>query len=929
MGTTTERGVDPPSGTVTFLFTDIEGSTRLLQRLGAARYTAVLDTHRAIIRAAFATYHGYEVDTQGDSFFAAFSSAGEALACAALAQRGLAAQAWPEGAEVRVRMGLHTGAPQLAGDHYVGLDVHRAARIAAAGHGGEVLLSAATAALVRDSPPAEGARLRDLGAHRLKDLQRPEQIYQLVLDGLPDDFPPLKTLDRQPHNLPVQLTPLLGRAEALAQVTALLRGAEPRLVTLTGPAGTGKTRLGTRVAAELSDAFADGVWFVGLARLTDPVLVLPTIAQTLGVREGGGLPIAEALGEYLRGMRLLLLLDNFEQVAAAAPQVAELLETSAGLRVLVTSRVPLNVRGEQEYAVAPLDLPDARHMPAATDLERVPAVALFVERARAAKPAFAVTPENAAAIAAICQRLDGLPLALELAAARIKLLSPQALLARLEHRLNILTGGAADLPARQRTMRAAIDWSYQLLAPAEKRLFRRLAVFAGGWTLEAAEAICATPAGAEPPDDDLLTELAALVDHSLVRVVERAEDDAAGEVRFSLLTTIREYALDLLEPSAEAEPLRQAQAMYYARMCEQAESEIRGPRQEHWLAWMEDEHDNVRSVLRWALNRHEAAIGLGIASVMMHLWSERGYLSEGLDWLERLLALDEAQAVDTAVRARTLRRAANLMMLRGDYAGAAARLEQCLALARDGGDAANAAGALLLLGALAHSGGDPERAAALWTEGLALARESGDTRLIAAGLNNLGNLAYFRGELAHAAERYEEALALHRAAGSSEGIALALLNLSQARLRQGDAPAVRALLRDALERLRSLCQPRLMAGALEVLAKLAAVEGDALQAARLIGAAAAAREEIGAAQYPDDQADLERSVSAARESAGEQAWAVASAAGHALALDQALAEAMALAGSRESLGEAETRRATVPAPTPATPSAEDAVGGRA
>jgi class 3 adenylate cyclase len=408
---------DLPTGTVTFLFSDIEGSTQLLQRLGSD-YARVLGEHQALLRAAFVAYGGVEVDTQGDAFFVAFPTAPAALAAAAQVTQALAAHAWLEGSAVRVRIGLHSGTPQLVGDHYVGLDVHRAARIAAAGHGGQVLLSEATYGLVEDELP-DGVTLHDLGAHRFKDLQHAEHLHQLVLPGLPADFPPLKTLDARLNNLPVQPTPLLGREETLTAVCALLRREGTRLVTLTGPGGIGKTRFSIQVAAEVLDDFPDGAWFVRLSRLTDPGLVLPTVAQSLGVPEMGGQSIAATLRTHLRDKRLLLVLDNFEQVVAAAPRLVEWLAAAPQLHILVTSRAGLRVRGEHEYAVSPLALPaDHDHLPARDQLSRIAAVALFVARARAVHADFQLTEANAPAVAAICARLDGLPLAIELAAAQ-------------------------------------------------------------------------------------------------------------------------------------------------------------------------------------------------------------------------------------------------------------------------------------------------------------------------------------------------------------------------------------------------------------------------------------------------------------------------------------------------------------------------------
>jgi class 3 adenylate cyclase len=440
-----------PTGTVTFLFTDIEGSTRLQQRVGPA-YATVRDTHHQTLRAAIAAHGVVEVDTQGDAFFVAFPTAPAAVTSAVDATRALATQDWPEGGVVRVRMGLHTGAPLLTPAGYVGLDVVRAARIAASGHGGQILLSEATRALVEDTLP-DGVTLRDLGVFRLKDLSRPERLTQVVLAELPADFPPLKTLDAHPNNLPVEPTPLLGREEPVATLCAVLRREDVRLVTITGPGGIGKTRLSTQVAAEVVEDYPDGVWFVRLSRLTDPALVLPTIAQTLGLREHGGAPLAETLREHLRAKHLLLVLDNFEHVVDAAPAVSELLTACPGVKALVTSRTTLHLLGEREYALSPLALPDPGHLPAVETLAQYAAVALFIERAQAARADFTVTAANAPAIAAICDRLDGLPLAIVLAAARVKVLPPEALLARLSAQLTILTGGARDADARQQTMR--------------------------------------------------------------------------------------------------------------------------------------------------------------------------------------------------------------------------------------------------------------------------------------------------------------------------------------------------------------------------------------------------------------------------------------------------------------------------------------------
>ncbi|HEV2895669.1 MAG TPA: adenylate/guanylate cyclase domain-containing protein, partial [Actinomycetota bacterium] len=478
---------DLPTGTVTFLFTDIEGSTSLLQELGD-RYPAVLDEHAAIIRRAVSDGGGIEVSTHGDAFFAVFRSPAGAVGAAIAAQRGLAANDWSPGPPVRVRMGAHTGEGALGGDDYAGIDVHRAARIADAAHGGQVLLSDATRGLVQHALPA-GTSLRDLGAHHLRGIAGPERLHQLVVDGLPADFPAPRTPDARPSNLPPQLTSFVGREEEIAEVERLL--GRTRLLTLTGPGGSGKSRLALRVATELLPQYRDGSCFVDLSPVTDPALVPAAVANALGVPESPERPILDGVKDHLRHRELLQVVDNFEQVAEAGPVIEELLTAAPKLRTLVTSRVVLSLRGEQEYPVPPLQVPDPEQLPRdLAALTEVEAVRLFVERAQAASPRFALTERNAPVVAEITARLDGLPLAIELAATRAKVLTPEQILARLKSRLSILTSGSRSVPERQRTLRAAIAWSYDLLDPVERRLFARLSVFTGGWTFESAEAVC-------------------------------------------------------------------------------------------------------------------------------------------------------------------------------------------------------------------------------------------------------------------------------------------------------------------------------------------------------------------------------------------------------------------------------------------------------
>ena len=510
-----------PTGTVTLLFTDIEGSTRLLRRVGDA-YADLLAEHRRLLTHAFEHHGGTIVDSEGDAFFVAFASARDAVAGAEAGQRALIGHPWPGEEELRVRMGLHTGEPRLVDGRYVGLDVHHAARLMAAGHGGQVLVSESTRALLDD-----GSRLRDLGEHRLKDLSHPQRLYQLEVDGLPTAFPPLKTLDNRPTNLPVQPNELIGRERELEEAEALLSNGL-RVLTLTGPGGTGKTRLALQLAAHVVEEFPDGVFFVSLAPVRDWELVAPTIARTLGLREQPGETVLETLDGYLGDKELLLVLDNFEQVLAAAPAVAGLCASASRLKLLVTSRTPLRLSGERTYPVPPLELAES--------------VRLFAARAHAAALDFDVTEENEDAVAGICRRLDGLPLAIELAATRIRSLPPPALLRRLDQRLKLLTGGAQDLDERQRTLRATIDWSYELLPQAERDLFARLGVFVGGSRLDAAEALCGAI------EIDVLDGLQSLVEKSLLR--QRPDPD--GEPRFWMLETIREFALGLLDEAGDA-----------------------------------------------------------------------------------------------------------------------------------------------------------------------------------------------------------------------------------------------------------------------------------------------------------------------------------------------------------------------------------------
>jgi predicted ATPase/class 3 adenylate cyclase/DNA-binding CsgD family transcriptional regulator len=813
-----------PTGTVTLLFSDIEGSTRHLQR-GDERYVDVLEASRHLLRTAFHQYHGHEVDTQGDAFFVAFARAIDAVSAAVAVQRALASHSWPEGAAVRVRMGLHTGEPHLAAEGYVGLDVHRAARIMNAGHGGQILLSQTTRDLVEHELP-EGASLRDLGAHRLKDLEHKSHLYQLVTPGLPADFPPLRTLDTHAHNLPVQLTSLIGREQEVAAVGHLLQRQEVRLLTLTGPGGTGKTRLGLQVAAELSEAFSDGVFFVNLAPLSDPELVVPTIAQALGVKEAAGQPLLDSVRSSLREKELLLLLDNFEQVVEAAVEVAQLLARCPKLNVLVTSRAALHVQGEQEFAVPPLAIPDPTSLPGLVALSQYESVALFIARAQAVKPEFQVTNANAPAVAEICVRLDGLPLAIELAAARIKVLPPQALLARLGQRFTLLTSGAQDAPRRQQTLRNTIAWSYDLLDAGEQLLFRRLSVFGGGATQETIEAI-SSALGDEP--GQVLDGISSLIDKSLLRQSEQE----TVEPRFVMLETIREYGREALTAHGEMEATRQAHAAYYLALAEAAEREWEGPQESVWFARLEQEHDNLWAALHWFLERKEAELALRLCNVLWWFWLIQGHLSEGCAFLEQTLAASEEVA--KAERAGALNGLGLLLVNKGDNEQAERRLEESLALYRELGDTVNTGWPLHNLGLATMSRGAYTRARLLLEESLALFSEIGARDGRAYSLCHLAVVYSGQGEYIKARASAEEGLALFRELEDTVGICEALLILARVLFdSQENTTASEALMNESLTLARNVGGETRMADANHLAAEIALSQGDIDRARSLL-----------------------------------------------------------------------------------------------
>jgi predicted ATPase/class 3 adenylate cyclase len=820
-----------PTGTVTFLFTDIEGSTRLTQELGDA-WPPLLERHREIARAAWAEQKGVEIGTEGDSFFVVFTSAPQAVAAAVAAQRGLASEAWPPDAAIRVRMGLHSGEGVLSGGSYVGLDVHRAARIANAGHGGQVLLSATTRALVEGSLP-EGVTLREMGEHRLKDLSRPERIWDLVISGVPSEFPPLRTLNAVPNNLPTQLTSFLGRQREIAEAHRLLL--DGRLLTLTGPGGTGKTRLSLQIAADATDRFPDGIYFVPLGTISQADLVLPTIAQAVGLVDPGTRSL-DRLVEHIGARCFLLVLDNFEQVSDAAPQIAELLGRAPKISILVTSRSPLRVYGEREYPVPPLGVPDPKHLPDFEQLSTYESVALFVERAMAVRPDFAVTSANAPAVAEICVRLDGLPLAIELAAARVRVLSPQAIMERLGDRLRLLSGGSRDLPERQQTLRGAIAWSHDLLDQADQRVFARFSVFAGGATLDAIERVVFDPG--DPAD--ALDAIASLVDKSLVR----QESEPDGEPRFRMLGTIREFAMEKLAERGETEQIGDRHAAWVLAFVEEGAASIFGPEQKALLDRYEREHDNIRAALARAIALEQAEMAMRVFTASWRFWQMRGYLAEAREHAERVLALPASREYPDA-RAAALEAAGGVAYWQADVVASRVCYAEALEMARASGDDARTANALYnMTFTFTMEQEDQVKARELAQEAVDIYRRLGDEAGIGRALWGLANSYYFFRDFAGGIDVARESLEIFRRVGDRfmTGWSLYIVAVYNMTLDRG---AVRGALEEALPLFTAIEDKSGYALIFDAFAALDWTEGNVKRAVRLAGYASATEASTG------------------------------------------------------------------------------------
>ncbi len=911
-----------PTGTITFLFTDIEGSTRLWQQHPNEMKVALTE-HDAMLSSVIQANGGYVFKTLGDAFCAAFSSAEDALHAALAVQLTLHSHDWGELGELRVRIAMDTGVAELRAGDYFGLPLNRVSRLLSAAHGGQILLTQATNDLVRGLVPAE-ASLHDLGEHRLRDLQFTERVFQLVSPGLSSEFPPLKTLDSHPNNLPPQLTSFIGRKREIAEVRQLLD--ITRLLTLIGTGGSGKTRLLLQVGFELIEQFKDGVCFVALAPISEPMLVATTIAQSLGVKEEGEQLLVDSLKAYLRDKEMLLLLDNFEQVVSAGPLVTDLLITCPYLKIIVTSRQALRLYGEHEYQVPPLSVPDPEAPHAVKDISQCEAVQLFVQRARSVKADFTLTEANAPHVTDICIRLDGLPLAIELASARIRILPPQAMLARLGSSLRLLTGGASNLPSRQQTLRNAIAWSYDLLDDDERALFRRMAVFVGGCTLEAAESILdpeeqtiqSLPLNeVKGPKLDLersegskiqniLDGIASLVDKSLLRQVEGPD----GDPRFLMLETIREYAAERLAESGEQDGLQRQHAGYFLELVETAEPQMRGPRQVEWLDRLEREHDNLRAALRWSITGHETETALRISAALLRFWFVRGYHSEGRQWLNEALSIpgrrtkdkgpissfvlrpsseDEAHyQTELSARAKALNTAGLLAYPQGEYTAAHTLLKESLDLFRKLGDKQNIAFVLNGLGIVVQQQGDYVQARSYLEQSLAMRKELGDKPGIATTLNNLGEIARSQGDYDAAQAIYEEGLAVLAEVGNKWDIASSLHNLAYVSHQQKDYGRAAALFIEGLAWYRELGLKTGIAASLAGLAGVAGAVGQPNRAARLFGVAERLREDIGAHVDRADRAAYDRNVAALRAQMAEADFIAAWAEGRIMPLDEAL-----------------------------------------
>jgi predicted ATPase/class 3 adenylate cyclase len=868
-----------PTGTVTLLFSDIEGSTLMLNRLGD-RWGEALSAQRSILRAVWTEHDGHEMGTEGDSFFVVFPSASQALAAAVEGQRRLQRHDWPNGVALRVRMGLHTGEPQRHEDGYIGMDVHLAARIAATANGGQIVVSSSTHALV--GQPPEHVSLRDLGQHRLKDIAEPEQLYDVEVPGLLAAFPPLRSLGTR-ANLPTYSTEIVGRELELAELQGLIGERGVRLVTLTGPGGTGKTRLAVELASLLQEDYPCNTFFVELHTADRAALMWSGIAEAVGaVGESDQLPHERAL-RFLSDRQALLVLDNLEQVVDADVVVSQLLNDAPHVRVIATSRRPLHLVDEHEYPVSTLAVPE-RRTDGGISPEESGAVALFVRRAAMVRPRFALTDDNVDDVVALCRRLDGLPLALELAAARCRLLSPRALLSRIDERLGAGVT-ASDRTERQRTLGATIAWSYDLLTPEDQQTFRRLGVFSSRVDLPAIEEVAASEV------DDPLDAVAHLVDVSLVKVVEAPD----GEPMITMLETIRQFARDRLLESGECDDIR----LRHARWCLQVSTEIsgmvHGPAQMSALDRMSYVEEDIRAALDWCLQPPESApverreCGYALLASMNQYWYRFGYAAEGRGWYERGLAIvDSAVEADSAVFVDALHGAGMLAVQQNDLVPGTAILERALETARRMGDRGREARECNSLGIARREAGDIVAARELIERSLALAQQTADPYREATALSNIVMLHLDVGDYQGAVDTARRAVAADQALKDPWGVGINQCNLVFALLNAEGARAAYEHVQEVGRDVVKLGDLELSVDLLESFAAVLAALGEFTRAATLLGTSEHQRATAGLVRSEPDQHHIDRFLLPAREQAGADTWDAALAAGRLLTIDDAL-----------------------------------------
>ena len=914
-----------PSGTVTFLFTDIESSTKIA-REHPETWESLRSHHDQILREAIESNNGYVFQIIGDAFCAAFQTAGEALGATVKSQIDLNNENWGSSA-IKVRMGIHTGKAEIqeSGDYHGYLTLSRVQRLMSAAHGGQVLVSLATQELVRNEMP-EGVTLRDMGERRLKDMIRPEHIYQLVVANLPSDFPPIKTLDPYHHNIPAQMTSFIGRETEMAEIKQALSA--HRLVTLTGSGGAGKTRLGLQVGAECLNQFSDGVWLAELAPVTDPTLIPQTLLSIFNLREAAQRTPLEVLIDYLRAKTLLLILDNCEHLIEACAEISEsLLQSCPNLRILASSREALGIAGEVSYRVPSLNTPNPAHLPALDELEKVDSIRLFIERAATAKQGFTLTKDNASSLAQICFRLDGIPLAIELAASRVKVLSPEQIAARLDDRFRLLTGGSRTALPRQQTLRAMIDWSYSLLSEEEKTLFRRLAVFVGGWTLEAAEAVC----GEEGGGFDVLDLLTRLVDKSLVFV-----EESTGEFRYHRLETIRQYSREKFFETDEVEAVRDRHLEFFVQFAELVDENLKSRDQILWQNRMSAEQDNLRAALEWGLSRNPDS-ALRIAGAANLFWTAGGYSAEGFRWTQKAMEQIEKIPVPKGItieqrlleRARALRGLTRLYLSLGDNANAKRVAEESVALYRQSQDRRGLAFALVVLAYPLEFLGERVRAEAVLQESYSIACAEEDVYVICRSLNMLARVivdlhhdldlsqsyvqesyrlareAGLRSQEAQASEilgliathrnAYDEArthikesIRGYQEIGAMFNVILEKSNLAHLERKVGNYTDALEYYRETIIAFRDIGQTGAVLHQLECFGFIALAQNQEERALQLFAAANALREQGGRPMTPDEQIYFNEQLKGLREKMDLMKFDSIWSKGHAKMMEQAI-----------------------------------------